>query len=91
MLALLLTGLIIAQTAPPPVVPSDPVSFLLGYGVLGLWVFLMMVGYLHTKGAMDYLKEQIKVKDALIAEQAATNQRLADAVEDLAGRRKVPR
>jgi len=55
--------------------------FFLGYGVLGVMFFLVMLGWLVPKWAYDYLKTQVMAKDEIIADLTESLRRLADIAE----------
>lgn len=61
--------------------PAEP--FLLGYGVLGVVVTLLMLGWLTPRWVVDEYRKREAVKDQIITQQAAALDRLADRFDDL--------
>lgn len=65
--------------------PAGVEPFFLGYGVLGVVVLLLMLGILVPKWVIDEYRKREAVKDAVIAQQAAALERLADRLDDMKG------
>lgn len=61
--------------------PTGSIEQLFGYGVLGVWMVLMLLGWLAPKWVLDEYRTREKFLNDIIERQAAAIERLADKIE----------